>query len=67
MGEPPCRERPATRSGLGPKRPSGGFKQVIGDGLRLRTEEHRTAEVDGAVHVLNPMPTLECPISVRIA
>ena len=31
------------------------FKQVIGDGLRSRTDERRATEVDVAVHVLNRM------------
>jgi len=45
----------------------GRFKQVIGDGLRSRTDERRATEVDVAVHVLNRMLELGRPISVRIA
>jgi len=45
----------------------GRFKQVIGDGLRARTDERRTTEVDVAVHALNRMMELGRPISVRIA
>ena len=43
------------------------FKQGIGDGLRSRTDERRTTEVDVAVHVLNSMLDLGRPIPVRIA
>ena len=43
------------------------FKQVIGDGLRSRTDERRATEVDVAVHALNRMLELGRPISVRIA
>ena len=43
------------------------FKQVIGDGLRSRTDERRATEVDVNVHVLNRMLELGRPISVRIA
>jgi len=43
------------------------FKQVIGDGLRSRTDECRATEVNVAVHVLNRMLELGRPISVRIA
>jgi len=43
------------------------FKQVIGDGLRSRTDERRATEVNVAVHVLNRMLALGRPISVRIA
>jgi len=43
------------------------FKQVIGDGLRSRTDERRATEVDVAVHALNRMLDLGRPISVRIA
>ena len=42
------------------------WKQVIGDGLRSRTDERRVTEVDVAVHVLNRMLQLGCPSSVRI-
>ena len=45
----------------------GRFKQVIGDGLRSRTDERRATEVDVAVHALNRMLDLGRPISVRIA
>lgn len=33
----------------------GRWKQVIGDGLRLRTDECRATEVEAAVHALNGM------------
>ena len=46
---------------------TGKLKQVIGDGLRSRTDRRRAAEVDGAVHALNRMLELGCPILVRIA
>ncbi len=45
----------------------GRFKQVIGDGLRSRTDERRAIEVDVAVHALNRMLEFGRPISVRIA
>ncbi len=45
----------------------GRFKQVIGNGLRSRTDERRATEVDVAVHALNRMLELGRPISVRIA
>jgi len=45
----------------------GRFKQVIGDGLRSRTDERRATEVDVAVHALNRMLELGRPNSVRIA
>ena len=45
----------------------GRFKQVIGDGLRSRTDERRATEVNVAVHTLNRMLELGRPISVRIA
>ena len=45
----------------------GRFKQVIGDGLRWRTDERRATEVDVAVHVRNRMLDLGGPNSVRIA
>ena len=45
----------------------GRFKQVIGDGLRCRTDQRRAVEVDVAVHALNHMLDLGRPISVRIA
>ena len=43
------------------------FKQVIGEGLRSRTDDRRTIEVQVAVHVLNRMLELGRPISVRLA
>jgi hypothetical protein len=45
----------------------GRFKRVIGDGLRLHTEERQATEMDVAVHVLNRMLDLGRPESVRIA
>ena len=45
----------------------GRFKQVIGDGLRSRTDQRRATEVDVAVHALNRMLELGRPISVPIA
>ena len=45
----------------------GRFKQVIGDGLRSRTDERRATEVDVAVHALNRMLDLGRPIFVRVA
>jgi len=45
----------------------GRFKQVIGDGLRSRTDRRRATEVDVAVHALNRMLELGRPISVRTA
>ena len=45
----------------------GRFKQVIGDGLRCRTDQRRATEVDVAVHALNRMLELGRPESVRIA
>src|SRR3954471_13639627 len=45
----------------------GRFKRVIGDGLRSRTDERQTTEMDVAVHVLNRMLELGRPESVRIA
>ena len=45
----------------------GRFKQVIGDGLRSRTDDRRATEVDVAVHALNRMTELGHPNSVRIA
>lgn len=45
----------------------GRFKQVIGDGLRSRTDGRRVTGVDVAVHALNRMLELGRPISVRIA
>ena len=45
----------------------GRFKQVIGDGLRSRTDERRATEVDVAVHALNRTLELGRPSCVRIA
>ena len=45
----------------------GRFKQVIGDGLRSRTERRRATEVNVAVHALNRMLELGRPESVRVA
>jgi len=45
----------------------GRWKQVIGDGLRSRTDERRATEVDVAVHALNRMLELGRPSYVRIA
>jgi hypothetical protein len=45
----------------------GRFKQVIGDGLRSRTQARRAAEVAVAVHTLNLMLDLGRPNYVRIA
>ena len=43
------------------------WKQVIGDGLRSRTDERRATEVAIAVHALNRMLELGRPNYVRIA
>ena len=45
----------------------GRFKQVIGDGLRSRTDDRRATEVDVAVHALNRMTELGGPNYVRTA
>ena len=45
----------------------GRFKQVIGDGLRSRTDDRRATEVDVAVHALNRMVELGRPNYVRTA
>jgi len=45
----------------------GRFKQVIGDGLRSRTDGRRATEVDIAVHALNRMVELGRPNYVRTA
>jgi hypothetical protein len=45
----------------------GRFKQVIGDGLRSRTDDRRATEVDIAVHALNGMVELGRPNYVRTA
>jgi hypothetical protein len=44
----------------------GRWKQVIGDGLRSRTDQRRTIEVSVAVHALNRMLELARPNYVRI-
>ncbi len=44
----------------------GRWKQVIGDGLRARTDPRRAVEVSVAVHVLNRMLDLGRPNYVRI-
>ena len=45
----------------------GRFKQVIGDGLRSRTDQRRKTEVDVAVYTLNRMLDLGRRTFVRIA
>ena len=45
----------------------GRLKQVIGDGLRSRTDDRRATEVDIAVHVLNRMLKCGHPTYVRTA
>jgi len=45
----------------------GGFKRVIGDGLRSRTDRRRATEVDVAVHAPDRVLELGRPISVRVA
>src|SRR4051794_14108156 len=45
----------------------GRFKQVIGDGLRSRTDERRATEMDVAVQVLNRMLEFGRPKYVRTA
>ena len=44
----------------------GRWKQVIGDGLRARTDERRATEVDVAVYTLNRMLELGRPKYARI-
>jgi hypothetical protein len=44
----------------------GRYKQVIGDGLRFRTDGRRATEVGVAALVLNRMQEFGRPISVRI-
>jgi hypothetical protein len=44
----------------------GRWKQVIGDGLRARTDQRRAVERSVAVHALNRMPELGRPRYVRI-
>ena len=43
------------------------FKQVIGDGLRSRTDDRRATEVGIAVHALNHMLKFGRPSYVRTA
>ncbi len=45
----------------------GRFKQVIGDGLRSRTDQRRATEIDVAIHALNRMLDFGRPNSVRVA
>ena len=45
----------------------GRFKQVIGDGLRSRTDDRRATKVDVAIHALNRMTDLGRPNYVRTA
>ena len=45
----------------------GRSKQVIGAGLRSRTDRRRATKVDVAVHILSRMFELGRTISVRIA
>lgn len=45
---------------------TGRWKQVIGDGLRTRTDERRATEVNVAVHALNRMLEFGRPNYVRI-
>ncbi len=45
----------------------GRFKQVIGNGLRSRTDRRRATEVDVAIHALNRMLDFGRPNSVRVA
>lgn len=45
----------------------GRIKQLIGDGLRSRTDERRATEVNVAIYALNRVVELGRPISVRIA
>ncbi len=44
----------------------GRFKQVIGDGLRSRTDQRRAAEMNVVVHALNRMLELGSPNYVRV-
>ncbi len=46
---------------------TGGFKQVIGDGLCSRADERRATVVDIAVHALKRMSELGRPNYVRTA
>jgi hypothetical protein len=43
------------------------WKRVIGNALRFRTEDRRTTEIAIAVRILNHMPDLGRPDSVRVA
>jgi hypothetical protein len=69
-----CPERPdrlAESVGLQQAQPVetaiGRYRQGLGNGLRFRKDERRTAEIAVAIHVLNRMLELGRPISVRIA
>ncbi|HKO24243.1 MAG TPA: hypothetical protein VJY65_05815 [Chloroflexota bacterium] len=44
----------------------GRWKQVVGDGLRTRTDERRATEMNVAVHALNRMLEFGRPNYVRI-
>ena len=58
---------PGTRVGPWWRRLSAGFKRVIGDALRSRTDRRRATEIAIAVQALNRMLELGRPKSVRIA
>jgi hypothetical protein len=45
----------------------GRYKQVIGDGLRSRTDAARATEVDVSVHALHRMLDFGHPSYVRVA
>jgi hypothetical protein len=45
---------------------TGRWKQVIGNGLRLRVDECRVTEVNVAVYVLSRISELGCPNYVRV-
>ena len=71
--QPYCRARPHGRQKIsGHNRRAlaeatiGRFKRVIGDGLRSRTDQRQTTEINVAVAVLNRMLELGRPKSVRI-
>jgi len=61
QGSSGCTKRVRTKAEI------GRFKQVIGDGLRSRTDRRRATGVDVAVHAVNRMLELGRPISVRTA
>ncbi len=65
MGASLGRSRPATR--VRAEATIGRFKQVIGDGLRLRTDERRATEVEVAVYALNRMSEFGRPNYIRTA